>query len=243
LLGGAVTFLAITALYRSGTENGLALLYKGFGPEHARTSRYVHIVAAMVLPALALAAETLIRHWRPAAIAIVALLLIGLPGNIDKLASYADTNRSAFVLARRTFILTAPRLPLARQLPRSVTLAPRLTLGWLIDSLPSGRLPQPPARASASIANVTLALALAPSNTPQTTNCEPLLRPVVRTLQKGERLTLRSGNATVVYVPDGSAPSTPKPITPATFVALAGPLQLRIAPANSNTSPRATLCD
>ncbi len=36
LLGGAVTFLAITALYRSGTENGLAVLYKGFGPEHAR---------------------------------------------------------------------------------------------------------------------------------------------------------------------------------------------------------------
>ncbi|HYL51076.1 MAG TPA: hypothetical protein VEZ15_03835, partial [Acidimicrobiia bacterium] len=95
LLGGAVTFLAITALYRSGTENGLAVLYKGFGPEHARTSRYVHVVAAMILPGLALAAQTVIRHWRRSAIAVVALLLVGLPGNLDKLASYADTNRSA----------------------------------------------------------------------------------------------------------------------------------------------------
>src|SRR6185312_15290123 len=114
-----------------------------FGPEHARTSRYVHVVAAMVLPGLALAAATLIRHWRPAAIFVVALLLVGLPGNIDKLASYADVNRSAFVRARRPYILTAPRLPLAHQLPRSVVLAPRLTLGWLIDSLPSGRIPEP----------------------------------------------------------------------------------------------------
>ncbi len=242
LLGGAVTFLAITALYRAGTENGLAVLYKGFGPEHARTSRYVHIVAAMVLPALTLAADTLIRHWRRAAIVVVALLLVGVPGNIDKLASYADINRSAFVKARRPYILTAPRLPLARQLPRSVALAPRLTLGWLIDSLPSGRIPEPPARPPAAISNETLALALVPSNLPQTGPCETLIRPVVRTVQKDQRLTLRDANATVTYVPQGRAPSAPMPITPATFIALAGPLQLRIAPVNSNTSPRATLC-
>jgi hypothetical protein len=242
LLAGAVTFLAITALYRSGQENGLAGLYKGFGPEHARTSRYVHVVAAMILPALALAAQTVIRHWRRATIAVVALLLVGLPGNIDKLASYADTNRSPYVRARRPYILTAPRLPIARQLPRSLTLAPELTLGWLIDSLPSGRIPQPGPRAPVAISNQTLALALAPSNTLQTTPCQALLRPVTLALQKGRRLTLHGGNATVVYLPDQGVPSAPAPITPSTFVALAGPLRLRVTPANSNGDHPPTLC-
>jgi hypothetical protein len=242
LLGGAVVFLAIAALYRSGAENGLAVLYKGYGAEHARTPRYVHIVAAMVLPALALAAETLIRHWRRAATVVVVLLLVGLPGNIDKLASYADLNRSAFVRSRRPFILTAPRLPLARQLPRSVALAPQLSLGWLIDSLPSGRIPEPARRPPSAIADETLALALAASSPPQTRPCKTLVRPVVRTMQKGDRLTLQDANAVVTYLPNGSAPSAPKRLTPSTFVALAGPLQLRFAQADSNADHPATLC-
>lgn len=242
LLVGAVVFLGITALYRSGTENGFALLYKGYGAEHARTSRYVHIVAAMILPALALAAETLIRHWRRAAIAVVALLLIGVPGNAGKLASYADINRSAFVRARRPYILTAPRLPLARRLPRSLTLAPELTLGWLIDSLPSGRIPEPAPRSPSAIADETLALALAPSSPPQTQPCETLVRPVLRAVQKGERLTLRGGTAAVTYLPNESAPSAPKQLTPSTFVALVGPLQLRFGPVDSSGNHLATLC-
>ncbi|MDQ1455596.1 MAG: hypothetical protein QOH28_1216 [Actinomycetota bacterium] len=242
LLAGAITFLVITGFYRSGQSNGLALLYKGFGPEHARTPRYIHIVAAMVLPALALAAQALIRHWRQATIAVVALLLVGLPGNIDKLAHYADTNRSAFVQSRRPYVLTAPRLPIARQLPRTLTLGPDLTLGWLIDSLPSGRIPKPGPRPPAAIARETLDLALQPSKTPQTTRCHPLLGPTSRVLEKGETITLRSGNASIVYLPDAGVPSTPKAFAPSTLIALAGPLQLRITPTSTTGNSSATVC-
>ncbi|HYL51600.1 MAG TPA: hypothetical protein VEZ15_06500, partial [Acidimicrobiia bacterium] len=109
--------------------------------------------------------------------------------------------------------------------------------------VPSGRIPEPPAHTpAASVANVTLALALAPANTRQSTHCEALLRPVLRTLDKGERLTLRGSNATVVYLPDRYPASAPKRIAPATFVALAGPLRLRIAPARSSANPGTTHC-
>jgi hypothetical protein len=74
LLAGAITFLTITGFYRSGQSNGLALLYSGFGPEHARTPRYVHIVAALVLPALALGAQTVIQHWKKGTVVMLALL-------------------------------------------------------------------------------------------------------------------------------------------------------------------------
>ena len=78
MFAGAITFLTVTGFYRSGESNGLALLRSGFGPEHARTSRYVHIVAALVLPAVALGAQTIIRHWKKATVVMLALLLVGL---------------------------------------------------------------------------------------------------------------------------------------------------------------------
>src|SRR4029453_10390601 len=79
LLGGAVTFLVITGLYRSGRENGLALVLEGFGPERARAPRYLHIVAALTLPAIALAADALVRRWRAALIGVVIFFLGALP--------------------------------------------------------------------------------------------------------------------------------------------------------------------
>ncbi len=156
MLAGAVTFLAITGVYRSGQSNGLALIYRGYGPEHACTPRYIHVVVALMLPAIVLAAQYVIRHWRRAAIVVVVVLVAGLPGNIDKLVHY--TNRSPILQARRPYILAAPRLPIARRLPPSVTLAPFLTLGWLVDSLPSGRLPNPGPRSPAATARETLDL-------------------------------------------------------------------------------------
>ena len=190
MFAGAITFLTVTGFYRSGESNGLALLYSGFGPEHARTPRYVHIVAALVLPAVALGAQTIIRHWKKATVVMLALLLVGLPGNIDKLVDYP--NRSAIVRARRPYILTAPRLPIARQLPPSLELGPELTIGWLIDSLPSGRIPAPGRRPPAAVSRETIDLALRPSNTPQTNGCHALVGPTSRVLEKGDTMTLRA---------------------------------------------------
>ena len=240
MFAGAITFLTVTGFYRSGESNGLALLRSGFGPEHARTPRYVHIVAALVLPAVALGAQTIIRHWKKATIVMLALLLVGLPGNIDKLADYP--NRSAIVRARKPYILTAPRLPIARQLPRSLELGPELTIGWLIDSLPSGRIPSPGRRPPAAVSRETIDLALRPSNTPQTSGCHALVGPTSRVLEKGDTMTLQGGTASLVYLPVGGVPSTPKPLTPSTFVVLAGPLPVRITPSSKAAGGTPTLC-
>ncbi|MDQ1458717.1 MAG: hypothetical protein QOI08_201 [Actinomycetota bacterium] len=237
MFAGAITFLAITGVYRSGQSNGLALIYRGFGPEHARTPRYIHVVVAMMLPAIALAAQYVIRRWRQAAIVVVAVLLAGVPGNIDKLVHYA--NRSPLIQARRPYILAAPRLPIARQLPRSVSLAPFLSLGWLIDSVPSGRLPRPGPRSPAANARETLDLILGPSDSPQTQRCRTLLAPTTRVFATGDRITLRSGAVRVLTV--GAPPSAAKPLAPGTVVVLAGPLRVRITPAATGAD-RAVLC-
>ena len=47
LLAGALVFLVITAFFRSAELGGL--FFKGTGPEHARQSRYVYVVAAFHL--------------------------------------------------------------------------------------------------------------------------------------------------------------------------------------------------
>jgi hypothetical protein len=237
LFAGAITFLMITGFYRSGQSNGLALIYRGFGPEHARTPRYIHVVVAMTLPAIALAAQYIIRHRRQAAIVVVAVLVAGLPGNIDKLVHYA--NRSPIIQARRPYILAAPRLPIARRLPRSVSLAPFLSLGWLIDSVPSGRLPNPGPRSPAANARETLDLTLGASDVPQTERCRTLVAPTTRVFAKGDRITLRSGAVRMLTV--GAPTTAAKPLTPSTVVVLAGPLRVRITPTPTGAE-RAVIC-
>ena len=234
LLAGAIVFLLVTGLFRSGQRGGL-VNFGHTGVERARESRYVYVVGAMLLPALALAADAIIRRWRQAAVAVVALWLLAIPGNIDHLVNYSP--RGAGARASRSFILTAPRLPIAHKLPRSSLIAPDLPIGWLIASLPSGRIPDPGRRSRTGDADATLRLALAPSFVPETTRCRTLRRPAVGILQEGQVITV-NGEATIAYVPIGSAPSQERAFNPTSLQALAGPLRIRVAP----THGPVTLC-
>jgi hypothetical protein len=78
---GAVVFLTIAAF-------GRATLY---GPSFARQGRYVHIVVALSLPAIAVAAEAIALRWRLAMPLLLALLLTGVPGNVWAVADYPRT--------------------------------------------------------------------------------------------------------------------------------------------------------
>ena len=142
LLGGGLVFLVLTSTTRSGRFGGVVANLTG--PDLARAGRYVYMVVAMVLPALALGADALIRRWRGLAVVVVVLLLIGFPGNVRRLGRYVDAPVTA---AYRRHILAAPRLPIVRQLPRSVEtgvgVVPGPAIGWLLDSVPSGRIPEP----------------------------------------------------------------------------------------------------
>jgi hypothetical protein len=76
LIVGAIVFFVISGL---GRASGI------WAPD--RASRYLHIVAALSLPALAVAADAVVRRWRMLAPAVLVLFLIGIPGNLRTLAN------------------------------------------------------------------------------------------------------------------------------------------------------------
>jgi hypothetical protein len=78
MLVGAVVFLVISGI-------GRATL---FGAQYARSGRYLHLAAALSLPAVAVAANAVGQRWRLLTPAVVVLLLIGIPGNVHLIADY-----------------------------------------------------------------------------------------------------------------------------------------------------------
>jgi len=234
LFVGAGVFLLVTAVVRSGQPPPTFGVIN-VGPDRARESRYVYMLAAMVLPVLSIAVDAIARQWRTLTIPVAALMLVGVPGNIHRLSIYTEQSQHSRA-QERVIILEAPRLPFAYRIPRS--LAPArfsgLSMGWLDDSLPSGRIPSPGPLTQTAIADQTFALVVRSAKLPVTTDCHPLVGPENLTLRAFSRLTLATGSATITYIPTSGAPSDPRPfLTTAssrTVVLTSGPLNLRIAP-------------
>jgi hypothetical protein len=232
LLLGVIVFLALVGIERSGQGGSLGHL-PGSGPERARTSRYVHLVAAMTLPALALGCEMLIRRRRALAIPIVVVLLVGVPGNIRLLQEpdhYFDNS-----YATRIHLLTLPRLPMADQLRHSTQPVPiqrfvaeGLTYGWLVDSAAAGRLPAAPKLPASVISRLVRELFLVAAVAKQHLECEPAPKVSMRVLEKGDTLTIERGGAYVAYDPLGGAVSTPVLLRNSTVMAVVGPMRVRI---------------
>ena len=80
LLVGSWCSSSITAVNRSV-----------FGADWARQSRYVSLVGAMTLPALAVAADALATRWRWFLPIAIAMFLVGIPAN----SARGDRARSA----------------------------------------------------------------------------------------------------------------------------------------------------
>jgi len=234
LFVGAGVFLVVTAVVRSGQPSpvfGVA----DVGPDRARQSRYVYMLAAMLLPMLAIAADAIAKQWRVLTVPVVALLVVGVPGNLHQLSIFTEQMEHSRD-KERVIILEAPRLPIARYVPRS--LAPAhftgLSMGWLIDSLPSGRIPSPGPLTQTQIAYQSLLLVLRNAKLPTAANCHPLVRVERLVAPAFDRLTLETGTATITYFPPSGAPSSPTPFqstnTSRTVVATTGPLTLEITP-------------
>jgi len=256
LLVGGIVFLIVTGVARAG-QGGLLVLATGTGPERARDSRYVYLIAAMALPALALGVDALARRWKQLTVPAVALLLVGLPGNIYQLATPSSRAAKNAPLvwrlppfgnaaATREQILAIPHLPFADQLAGSDVPVPiprlvpeGLTFGWLLGGAASGKIPGPgtlnPFFTSTYVRESFLASAPAP-NAP---HCAPAPAASILVLQRGRKLTVERGNVVVRYAPFGGTPSFPVTIRPSTVVALAGPLRLRIVP----LGPGVMLCE
>ena len=184
LLIGAVAFMVITG-------SGRADFFLPSMETYA-SSRYIYVVAAMLMPAIAVAASQVILRWSRAWLLVVVILVFGLPGSI---ALLHRNNHLHTLDDYRQFILSIPRLPVASRLPRSVLPDPyfdnSVTLGWLLDGVKSGRIPAPsPPPTQAQITDWTLKLAWQPGRPATPGTCESVSLPAVAHVVRGTRMTI-----------------------------------------------------
>ena len=184
LLIGALAFMVITG-------SGRADFSLPSGETYA-SSRYIYIVAAMLMPAIAVAATQVILRWSWSWVFVVLILILGVPGNI---ALLHRNNHLHTLDAYRQFILSIPRLPVASRLPGSVRPDPyydaSITLGWLLDGVRSGRIPAPsPPPTQAQITYWTLQLAWQPGTTGIAGTCKSLPLPASAQVKSGTRMTI-----------------------------------------------------
>jgi hypothetical protein len=240
MLVGAIGFLVIAALDRGG-----------FGTAAARAGRYLHVLAALMLPAIAVAIDALLARWKVVGVLALALLLIGMPGNVLDARSYTRKQRVVDDATRR-IMLTVPRDPRARTAPADLrpepNRAPTVTLGWLRAGVASGRVPATRAPSAIEAATNRLRLSLMELDDRAEAACPPLRAPVVLHLAKGDRVGI-GGRTVVALLAGGRAISHPvgfgvgmlNPSLRHTLVAL-GPLTVRIAPGAPVGRLGTTLC-
>jgi len=139
LFCGAFVLLASVA-----SDHTAMLSVRGVG--YARQSRYVSLIAAMTIPALAVAVDAVTRLWRWLIPVGMALFLVAIPHNLDVARSTERTKRPLYA-GTRLAVEVVPRSPEAHRVPPSlqpdVITAPKLTVGWLLGALERGKIPSP----------------------------------------------------------------------------------------------------
>lgn len=141
---GAVAFQLITAVGRVAQPLGGFLV---LGPAGARSSRYVYIVAALMLPFIAVAASHLLQRWRVALIVLVPLFVLGLANNVRHLVliDTVPAFKSALHIRTRELVSDAAYSGLVELVPAESELRlpyNSVTAGWLRAVKESGDLPQ-----------------------------------------------------------------------------------------------------
>jgi hypothetical protein len=204
MLVGALAFIVISGMNRAWA-----------GIEIAASSRYMHIVVALLMPALAIAADAVIRRWRASTVFVFALLLIGVPGNIRATGTNFPS-RQTFT-ASEQLMRSLPRLALAQQVPRDlqpdIVHAPSATVGWILDTARSGRLPatRPPTPSELAGYELRLSLDQSPGGSgvqspgASGVSCQRLTQPVEFNFLRGESFVV-FGTVGVGVV--GDAPGT-----------------------------------
>jgi hypothetical protein len=198
LLAGAFLFLTIIALGRSGA----------LGADFAKPSRYVHLLGAMLLPAITVGADALARRMRyalPALLALSLLLVVGIPGNMAEIAK-PDTINEALLKGQpglvRTLPTVAAKVP-GRTMPDQNLLL-GVTIGWLRAAHRTGRIPDPHPKDKrwVPVARTRLALEQVDDDH-KPSGCTALRGPQQVNLHEGDRIRIVGGNVDIQLRHDG----------------------------------------
>jgi hypothetical protein len=162
------------------------------------SSKFLHLSLAFALPALAVAANAIARHWRVLTPVVAVVLLAGVPGNIGKFP-YDGPFQPGFFRAEKVGVLGAAYSDLADQVPGKVRpytayyTAPGIDLDFLLDARATGRLPKPPAMSQRERDEALIRVAvwqrrIVPSQIP---DCRVFFAPLTfDNLPKGTRLVI-----------------------------------------------------
>lgn len=208
LLVGAVVLVTMIGAQRAN----LALL---FGPELARSSRYMAMGTAMVLPALAVAAAAVIRRWVYTAPFVFALVLIGVPANIRAFDTRNLLYGEASSAAQEAYLAGVAASPLAREVPADTYVDPNelttanLTTGFLVEANRTGRISPPIEVDQATQDRIAVRLSLSQSLRidvpPRTASCEQLTGPVVVEPARGEQFVFGGPISVAMQRDDGTS--------------------------------------
>jgi len=141
---GAVVFQLITALGRVAQPLGGFIV---LGPVGARSSRFVYIVAALMLPLIAIAVSYLFRRWRVAVIVLTPVFILGLVENVrhlilmDNVPDFDETlhTKTRQLASDAAYSDLIERVPADTELRLSFN---HFTAGWLRAMKTQGRLPE-----------------------------------------------------------------------------------------------------
>ncbi len=187
LLCGAALLLATAAL------QGRAVT----GAAYARQPRYISLVVALSLPALAVAADALTRRWRLLVPVAVVLIVLAIPHNI-RVADDNDQLTPLYAAGRRV-VETVARERAARKVPPLLEpnqyTAPNLTIGWLMGAMRAGAVPSAGriSRREHESAEFRLAFYEDDAKKPEKIGCATLDKPMLIGLQTGDVLYRTGG--------------------------------------------------
>jgi hypothetical protein len=225
LLLGAVLFLTIVALGRS------ALL----GVEAAKPSRYVHLLGAMLLPAIAVGADALARRWRFLLPVLALLLVFGIPANMAEIKT-PDTLNEALLRGQPGLVRTLPTVDVASRVPARTepdqNLLLGVTIGWLRQAHRSGRLPDPHPKDHrwVPVARTRLALEQV-DDASKPEGCKVLRSARTIDLARGDRMRILGGDVDVQLQHRGRFGPDVQYIKPRNHALVAHlPVVIRIAP-------------
>jgi hypothetical protein len=185
LLSAGVAFLFVSGYGRWWIGGGVGA-----------SSRYLHLAAALTLPALAVAIDALAQLWRPGVVLAVMALAATIPYGIGQFDTNGPFGRAYFE-HRRELVAALAESEYLTEVPRSTRPDPGwsgITAGWLLDARRAGDLPDlhDADAANDPVFRLRFGLTSIDASAPRG-DCETIREPVDLTLNSGEELGVYVG--------------------------------------------------